>query len=350
MGRVWTTYPPLFYLSRMISTKKIVLDNVNDIPSTWIFEHYLSLSTPLYGQEIKIKSVFNPTERTPSMSIYPSKSGGKYVFMDFSSGNKGDGYDLVKALYNISPREAVIKVITDYKAYVKNNKVCKDEIRAVSKFAVVDYESRNWNSDDAKFWTKFGIGSKSLEQYNVMPLKSFDMAREGEKITVANAFLYGYFRDDGKLYKVYQPKNHDHKFIKVLRHIQGIDQLTYAKPNLVIASSLKDLLSFNGLGFKTIECVAPDSENTLIPEDMMWRLKDKYETITTLFDNDEAGKKALERYKTKYGVDGFTLDLEKDVSDSIAKYGKEHVKDNLIPLLTESIYTCRRCNGTSTLA
>ena len=80
----------------------------------------------------------------------------------------------------------------------------------------------------------------------------------------------------------------------------------------------------------------------------MWKLKDKYETITTLFDNDEAGLKAVQRYKEKFGTYGFVLDMEKDVSDSIAKYGKEHVKSYLIPLLTESIYTCRRCNETST--
>ena len=41
--------------------------------------------------------------------------------------------------------------------------------------------------------------------------------------------------------------------------------------------------------------------------------------------------------------------MEKDVSDSIAKYGKEQVKNELVPLLTESIYTCRRCKEISTL-
>lgn len=333
----------------MISTRKIVLDNVNDIPSTWIFEFYLSLSTPLYGQEIKIKSVFNPSERTPSMSVYPSKAG-KYVFMDFSSGNKGDGYDLVKAMYGITPREAVLKVLKDYKDYVKNNKVCKEDIKTVSKYAVTDYESRNWNSDDAKFWTSFGIGSKALEHYNVMPLKSFQMSKDEDKLTVANAYLYGYFRNDGVLYKIYQPKNHDHKFIKIIRHIQGLDQLSHGKPNLVIVSSLKDLLSFNALGFKTIECIAPDSENTLIPDATLWELKDKYDTITTLFDNDDAGKKAVDRYNDKYGIQGFTLDLEKDVSDSVKKYGKDVVKSYLIPLLTERIHTCKRCSETSTLA
>ena len=82
----------------------------------------------------------------------------------------------------------------------------------------------------------------------------------------------------------------------------------------------------------------------------MWELIGKYETVTALFDNDEAGLKAVEKYKSMYGINGFVLDMAKDVADSVAKYGKESVKSHLVTLLTESIYTCRRCSETSTLA
>ena len=68
---------------------------------------------------------------------------------------------------------------------VEKNKFDKGSIKTIAKFSVVDYESRNWNSDDAKFWTKFGISSKSLERYNVMPLKSFDMKRDQEQIKIS---------------------------------------------------------------------------------------------------------------------------------------------------------------------
>jgi DNA primase len=87
----------------------------------------------------------------------------------------------------------------------------------------------------------------------------------------------------------------------------------------------------------------------MISEGVMWDLIDKYENVVTIFDNDEAGKKAVEKYKERYGITGFSIDLEKDVSDSIKKYGKEAVKAELVPLLIESIHTCRRCSETSTL-
>lgn len=332
----------------MISTRKIIIDSIKDVPTTWIFEHYLGLSEKLYGQEIFIKSIFNPSEKTPSMSLYADKRTGKYKFKDFSSGCFGDGYDLVKHIFNINASEAVFRVLKDYADHVNDNNVVKEEIRAVAKYSVTDYQARSWTTDDAKYWTGFSIGSKTLEKYNVMPLSWYKMKKEENEICINSLYTYGYFKEDGLMYKIYQPKSDSRKFIKVKKHIQGMDQLTYCKPNLVIQSSLKDLMSFEQLGFKTIECIAPDSENTLIPDNIMWDLISKYETLTVVFDNDEAGKKAVEKYKMKYGINGFTLDLEKDVSDSIRKYGKERVKNELVPLLTECIYTCRRCPESST--
>jgi hypothetical protein len=333
----------------MISTKKIIISSIRDVPTTWIFEYYLSLADKLYGQEIVVKSVFNSTEKTPSMTIYPDKRTGKYKFKDFSSGTQGDAYDLVKQLFSINASEAVFRVLKDYGEYVNLNCVEKEDITIVSKFKVSDYEARSWNTEDAKYWMSYGISSKTLEKYNVMPLEAYKMNNGEKEITINNRFTYGYFRADGLIYKIYQPKLQGKKFIKVRSCIQGHEQLTYGKPNLVIQSSLKDLMSFEQLGFKTIECVAPDSENTMIPDAVMWELIKKYETVITVFDNDEAGKKAIMKYKERYGINGFALDLEKDVSDSVLKHGKAFVKSELVPLLTECIHTCKRCPESSTL-
>jgi hypothetical protein len=176
------------------------------------------------------------------------------------------------------------------------------------------------------------------------------MRKDDDIISIERPYMYGYFNGEGLLYKIYQPKNTSKKFLKIRNYTQGIEQLTFKKPNLVIHSSLKDLMAFEQLNFKTIECIAPDSENTRIPDKLMWELIGKYDTVTTIFDNDEAGMKAVQKYKDLYGIDGFVLDMEKDVADSIAKYGKEPVKTHLVTLLTEKIHTCKRCSETSTLA
>jgi hypothetical protein len=72
----------------MLSTKKIAID-VHDVPSYWVFQYYLSLPETLTGQDVKIKSIFNPSERTPSFSIYVDRKSQQYKFKDFSTGIGG---------------------------------------------------------------------------------------------------------------------------------------------------------------------------------------------------------------------------------------------------------------------
>lgn len=331
----------------MISTRTVI-SSIKEIPETWIFERYLGLSEKLDGRDIKMKSLFNPVEKTPSMFIYCSKDGS-YKFKDFSSGHHGNAMKLVQLIFNIDYPTSVSKVMRDYNEFMMNGNYSINEFKKYSKYQVCDYEARKWTDLDAKYWTRFGIGSSMLEEHNVMALSFYKMRKDDQEIVINGHHIYGYFRSDGLMYKIYQPKVENKKFLKIRDYIQGSDQLKGDKTNLVILSSLKDLMSFKSLKFKTIDCIAPDSENSMIPEAAMWNYMKKYEKVITIFDNDDAGKKAIDKYKMKFGIDGFSLDLEKDVSDSVARYGKEAVKNELVPLLMECIHTCKRCPESSTL-
>jgi len=326
----------------MISTR-IYVSNIFDVPSTWIFEYYLGLKENLTGQNVKILSVFNSKDKVPSMFIYTDNSNS-YKFKDFSSGIQGDGIELVKFMFNLANRDiAAKKVITDYEEYLKHNTVAeRPEIKSHDKFKVVDYEIRHWNNLDQKYWLSYKIGSSILEKYNVSPLSYFIMEKVEEDGSITSfrfskPFMYGYFRDDGELFKIYLPKNPDKKFIKVHNYTQGIDQLTYEKKYLLIVSSLKDLMAFTKLNIGNIECIAPDSENTMIGETTMNKLFPKYSKIIVLFDNDEPGIKAADRYKDKYGINKIILDMSKDLSDSVKDFGVDAVRDRLFPLLKQAL-------------
>jgi hypothetical protein len=188
----------------------------------------------------------------------------------------------------------------------------------------------------------FHIGSRLLSRYNVVPLEYYIMQKTDENdvvssITIKGNYIYGYFREDGTLYKIYQPKVKESKFIKVRDYIQGTEQLVFDKPYLIIASSLKDLMAYQKLKISNSEAIAPDSENTMIPENIMSSISSKYQGVCVLFDNDEAGIKAAEKYKSKYGFNYVILDLEKDLSDAIKVHGIDKVRDNLLPLLKNSL-------------
>jgi len=326
----------------MISTKNLITD-LSQLPREWVFEYYLCLKEKLTGQDVKIFSAFNSRDKIPSMYIYFSVETGIYRFKDFSSGFHGDGVELVLKLFNLPNRgSAVSKIMSDYQMYIKYNTVATLEMLHHDKYKVVDYEMRHWNNFDQTYWMRYNISSKMLERYNVVPLAFFTMSKSdlnGVEVThtFKKSYVYGYFRNDGSLFKIYMPKNTDKKFIKVENYIQGVDQLKHDCKYLLITSSLKDLMAFNRLGISNIEAIAPDSENTMIGEKAIGELKPHYEKIIVLFDNDEPGIKAAQRYKDKYGFNTILLPMEKDLSDSVKEHGVDKVREILFPLLKQAL-------------
>jgi hypothetical protein len=325
----------------MISTKNLVSD-LQDVPGEWVFEYYLNLKEKLTGQNIKMLSAFNVKDKVPSMFIY--RNGDCYKFKDFSSGFQGDKVELVRYLFNYDTRsKAINRILDDYREYLKYNTPAeRGPIQFHDKFKVTDFQMRHWNSQDSKFWMSFGISSAILERYNVVPLEFFTMEKTEVDGSItsykfARPYVYGYFRQDGELYKIYMPKVPEKKFIKIQNYTQGMDQLQYDSKYLLIVSSLKDLMSFKKLGIGNIECIAPDSENTMIGESVINKLREKYTKIIVLFDNDEPGIKAAQRYQDKYDIPYVILDMSKDLSDSVRDHGIEPVRDKLLSLLKQIV-------------
>lgn len=317
---------------------------IGDVPSTWIFETYLNLAEKLHGQSIKIRSVFK-TERTPSMCIYYNDEARHYKFKDFSSGKSGNGVALVSELYNIPYNKAIEKIINDYDNYlqkgdINHNLNLDHDIIAAPRYKVSDVYTRPWNNADAKFWVQFGIDSNLLKQYNVKPIQKYIMVRmyndDQEVFTIERPGVYGYFDKDNNLYKIYQPGQKNKKFIKVKDYVQGSDQLTDSK-YLIICSSLKDLLAFKAMKFKGIDAIAPDSENSMISKEHIQQLQNKYKRVFTLFDDDVAGIKAMNKYKDLYQIPYLHLQMSKDLSDSVKDYGLASVKTVLYNMLKKAI-------------
>ena len=162
------------------------------------------------------------------------------------------------------------------------------------------------------------------------------MTKDDKNLCIKGLYLYGYFKNDGTLYKIYQPKTLDKKFIKVADYIQGMAQC-YNENYLIITSSLKDIMSIKSLKLN-IDVIAPDSENTILKTDIMEDLNEKYKKIIILFDNDDAGIEAMKKYKEKYPyVEIALLPMSKDISDSIKDFGAKEVRNRLVPILDKKL-------------
>ena len=320
----------------MFKTKNLVHD-VKDVPIPWIFEHFCKLKEKLTGQDIKIKSLFNPKERTPSMCIYTNGSN-TYKYKDFSTGKGGSGIDLIKDVKQLSFHKACQLIIETYNDYVLHNNRGYDfgEFKQQSKYKVTKWKLRTWTTQDQYFWTQFNIGSKLLEEHHVKPLEYYRMTKDDKELCIRGLYLYGYFKQDGTLYKIYQPKTLDKKFIKVEQYVQGTEQITN-NSFLLITSSLKDIMSLKSIKLN-IDIVAPDSENTMLKKELMEQYIENYDKVILLFDNDNAGITSMNKYKETYpSIEVAVLPMSKDPSDSIKDYGAKEVRNKLVPILDKKL-------------
>ena len=326
----------------MISTKNFISKH-DEIRSCWVFQYYLTLPEKLTGQDMQIRSVFNPSERTPSMFVYLDPSTMEYKFKDFSTGKQGSKVDIVRELYDLTYSQALFRITEDYNKHVLNNDFWDDfngEYKAVAKYKVDYIHERQWNKSDAEYWLPYNIGTSLLTKYNVRPIEYYNMVKDSDggisSLKIQNSLMYGYFNKDGKCYKIYQPKQQKHKFIKIESYLQGLDQLKYDKDYLVVCSSLKDALCLKSFNFG-IDVIAPDSENTMIKPYVMQNLLAKYKKVLSLLDNDEAGHDAMEKYRVMYALTPIHLKSEKDLSDAVKLYGAKNVEPKLFKLLKDSI-------------
>lgn len=322
----------------MFQTKNLVHD-IKNVPSEWIFEHFLNLKQKLSGQDVRIKSIFNPKEKTESMYIY--YKNGKYNWKDFSSGKGGNAIELIKELNNTLPlSKACNLIVQTYNDYVLHNDGGYDvqNFKQTSKYKVCDHVIRGWIKQDQYFWTPFNIGSKLLEEHMVFPLESYTLKNNEGELTIRGSFIYGYFKKDGTLYKIYQPKTKDKKFIKIVDYIQGSEQCIPGMPYLLIVSSLKDIMAVKSLRLSKMNIIAPDSENTMIKPHYFENWETEYKKVILMFDNDDAGIAAMEKYKEKYPyIEVCVLPMSKDQADSVKDFGPLEVRNRIIPIINNKI-------------
>lgn len=275
--------------------------------------------------------MFNPVDKNPSMEIYVCPTG-TYRFHDWSTGIKGDEVDLVCRLVEratgqrLNYVETCSRISEEYCRFLSNNeRYITEELEVQSSYKLKSWGERKWNTLDQHHWTQFWIGSSALEYFEVRPLSGFVMSRDEEEVVREGNYIYGYFRKDGSLYKIYQPKNLKRKFMKVADYIQGTDQLTYTSKVLLIQSSLKDIMTVFGFDLG-LEFMAPDSENSILRESTVSVLKKKYPYIFTLFDNDKAGRDATKLYEEKYGLPGIPFYVKKDIAEATKEYSRPKIK------------------------
>ena len=318
------------------------IEDVNTIPSDWIFENYLNIPEKLMGQRIRMKSLFNVKDNDPSMYIYYCSKDGVYKYKCFSTGKSGKAINLMMHIWNLDFKTAANKLIEDYKLYLKSGKTLEKKEFIDTKWIISNFETRNWTQADADYWLQFNIGSQMLSRYNVKPLRTYTMTKSvnaestQDEFVVSNGTIYAYMNKQNEPYKIYQPQKTNKRFLKVSEHVQGYDQLQ-GKKFLVITSSLKDCMSIKSIPSIDVDVIAPDSENSKLSDSLIEELKNKYEAIVTYMDSDIAGIKSMKYYLENHNIPFCYIPIEKDFSDIVKIHGINKAVLSFIPVLDKAI-------------
>lgn len=304
-------------------TKEELLKHVSEED---IFKRYSDF------QEINQKffSPFND-EKTPSAIVYPNK-----FFNCFSSGKKGSCFDLVMMKFGCSFQESLLLIANDFnisKLNLEFNPIIfgiKPKKSYISKPVDIKIKSKSFTKEGLDYWNQYLINEKTLIKYEIKQLEYYWLNNKMFKLYYNQlGFAYDFYNYK---YQLLFPNNtKEFKWFSntTITDLQGFNQLPLNGDKLIITSSLKDVACLNE-NFN-LECVAPKSENSIIPEIIIEHLKLRFKQIIIYLNNDAAGIRSSKEYEERYNLKWIInpLELDKDPSDII----KNSNKNKLIEFL-----------------
>lgn len=312
-------------------------DNVlKKIGETQIFERYLGFSVSLHTK------YRNPLRPDTNPGCFFRESGNRIYFCDYAQPEYGgDCFKIVQILYNCDFYAALQIINVDFNLKLEDKYA--DEIQysgsnitlsislpnsQINSFRKTQFSVRimSFLEQDLAWWNEFGIRQSTLEKFNVHSCyESYINSQLYHRYSLSDPQYAYIFPDD--YVKVYRPKSvrKELKFrTNAPAHIlQGYEQLPGYADHLIITSSLKDVMTLYECGY---HAVAPQSENTMIPENLVDQVQYRFANIYILYDNDTAGINAANRLSECCGFNIISLPqnaLVKDPSDFVKAFGKQ---------------------------
>ncbi len=291
-------------MSIKISPELTVKNILSKITQYDIFKTYCSNFREidkLFLSELRI-------DKNPTCKIFVNTSNGDLIYKDFNGGSY-NCFQYIREKYGCGFNEALNIINKDFKLGLKitNSNISGSNlpIKTGNKITInqsnhiIKKKKRNWEIRDKEYWDQYNISISTLEIFNVEPIEYYwfnDNRFKPSNITYSYEFGNGY-RD------IYSPLNFERKWpcsnTKSDKHIYGLNQLPEIGELLFIVSSLKEVMFLYELG---INAVAPQSESTFIPKELLDKLKLRFKEIIILFDFDKAGCLHALKHSIRYNL------------------------------------------------
>jgi len=322
-------------------SKDVILGKISEYD---IFRYYCSSFKDL---NIKFCSELR-ADKTPTVSII--KWNSKLLYKDFGyEEHTFDCFSYIQHKYNITFFDSLKIIDNDFNLGLAHNqeaitftKGClgyrHKKIIEDKKVIIIKKKRRLWNLNDKNFWNDYNINKRVLTIFNVEPIDYYWVNYNRfkcDKITYAYTI--------GNKYKIYSPGG-DVKWTSntTKRHVQGYKQLPNEGNLLILTSSLKDVMCLYVMGYHAI---ALQSEMQLPNEKLIFELKNRFDKIDVLYDNDfnninNPGQTMAKKICELHGLKNLCLPNKykcKDISDLIKSVGIDVTYTLLKNLINEKI-------------
>ena len=311
-----------------------------------VFKHYIPT------QWKTGRNFLNPLyeDRKASCNVYFDRRGDIFRFKDFGNDDySGDCFFLVGKLKGLDCNNGadfveILKIInrdmclgasdSDYSLPQQQmqppvNKQSIPELPEPQKSKPYNILQQKFTQKELDFWLQSGITPEILKLYKAVSLKEFRSVNKDDKpffyTSSENEPIFGYM---GKRFvKIYRPFSQ----VRFLyggnigeNYCFGLEQLPAKGDTLFITGGEKDVMTLAAHGFHAI-CF--NSETSIIPTGIIYKLTFRFKHIVLLYDADKTGIESAikhEKALSEYGVKRLVLPLsgekkDKDITDYFCK-------------------------------
>lgn len=314
-------------------TKELILSRFSE---EQLMEYYLHIPVK--------KGLFRSPlrrDKQPTCSFYRNKSG-TLIFKDFATGQHLNIFDVVQSIFRCDYFESLRIIANDF-GIVRDNalhknpgKINLNPIKIKDKeISKIQIEVQEFTDSELKWWGKYGISKDILKRFDVYSCKHVFLNDQLFAESQQHCPIFGYYgkKYQGlELWRCYFPKRTSFRFITnwPSKKIQGYDQLPKKGKLLVITKSMKDSMCLYSCGI--IAC-APNSENLFIPDKVLEDLKNRFENIVVLYDNDRPGLYNMAKIRKEHPELTYVFIPKRYGSKDISDFYKDHGRKETLNLI-----------------
>ena len=314
-------------------TKELILSRFSE---EQLMEYYLHIPVK--------KGLFRSPlrrDKQPTCSFYRNKSG-TLIFKDFATGQHLNVFDVVQSIFRCDYFESLRIIANDF-GIVRDNalhknpgKINLNPIKIKDKeISKIQIEVQEFTDSELKWWGRYGISKDILKRFNVYSCKHVFLNDQLFAESQQHCPIFGYYgkKYQGlELWRCYFPKRTSFRFITnwPSKKIQGYDQLPKKGKLLVITKSMKDSMCLYSCG---ITACAPNSENLFIPDKVLEDLKNRFENIVVLYDNDRPGLYNMAKIRKEHPELTYVFIPKRYGSKDISDFYKDHGRKETLNLI-----------------